>query len=109
MKTPLDYHATVSLRTLDKRGYEYIQNDSDIQDFLDTLGFPKRQRKNITGLVVIIGDGDIEAAWVSESSRPYDLSSWYHPLPFYRSRWWVKRNLPVYWLENNDAYSFKAI
>lgn len=106
---PKTYQHARTLRTLQDEEFTYIQTDRDILDFLDTVGFPKKWKYQITGMVIVLGDGEINAMWVSESNRPYDLSSTYYALPDYRPVRWVKRHLPAYWLEDNEYYQKKGV
>jgi hypothetical protein len=106
MKVPTDYKPCISLRRLDtKPDYILIQTDYELSDWLDFVGFPRQWRRNITGIVLTVNDGDLTSMWLSESSAYYDLSATYHPLSYYRPVSWTKRNLPEYWLETNPDYS----
>jgi hypothetical protein len=83
----------------------YIQTDYELSEVLDYVGFPEEYRKDITSALVVVFDADYEAVFLSESARPYDLNSWYQPLPYYLPEDWInRRNLPVYWLESNEYY-----
>jgi hypothetical protein len=106
MKVPTNYKPSISLRRLDiKPDYILVQTDRDLIDWLDFVGFPKKSRSDISGIVVTIGEGDLIAMWLTEYSAYYDLSAIYHPLAYYRPVSWSKRNLPEYWLETNPDYS----
>lgn len=106
---PKTYQHNKLLRYLEDEKYSFVQNDTELYEFLDMVGFPKRQRKHITGMVLLIGDGDIVAVWVTERGAYYDLSAIYHPLPYYRPGYWTKRNLPDYWKEENSEYQREII
>jgi hypothetical protein len=82
-----------------------IQSDTDLREILGSLAFPKKYYKDITSAVVLLGDGDFIAVWLTEDSRWYDNLAYYHPLPYYRPQYWTKRNLPEYWLESNVEYN----
>lgn len=84
--------------------YVFIQNDSDLASVLESVGLPKGDRKDITGAMVVVGDGDYEAVWLCEDNRYYDLSAIYRPLPFYRPKSWRKSTLPTYWRDDNELY-----
>jgi hypothetical protein len=95
-----------SLRELEKEDYDCILNDTDVQLTLEYLGLDEEYKKDVTGAVVIVKDGDYEAVWLSESSRPYDISSTYYALPFYLD---YEKNtnyelLPSYWKKENEYY-----
>ena len=84
--------------------------ESDGQDLdatLESVGFPKRLRGNITAAIIRIGDADFDAVWLSEDARYYELGAWYHPLPYYRPKSWAKSRLPIYWKEENPYYQVK--
>jgi hypothetical protein len=83
----------------------FIQTDYELSDLLESLGMPKKWRKEITGAIVLLGDGDFIAVWLTEWAAYYDNNAYYHPLPYYRPRHWTKRNLPEYWLESNVEYN----
>jgi hypothetical protein len=98
-----------SLSDLDKpedEGYIFLQYSQDIESVCEFVGLDKEYSKDITGAVVVALDGDYEAVWLSESSRPYDISSTYYALPFYLDD---EKNinyelLPYYWKKENEYY-----
>jgi len=99
------YKQIITLASLQDDKYTFVQNDTELAENLDMLGFPVKYRKDITGMVLLVGDGDILAAWVTESSRPYDLWARYCPLPVYRPMSWAtRRNLPDYWQDDCKFY-----
>jgi len=100
----MEYNHLWTCEELDKDDYVLESNSQDVEFWLDFVAFPKRYRKDITAVIVIIGDGDLLAMWLSESGRYYDLSARYRPLPYYRPVRWPKKNLPEYWLESNELY-----
>lgn len=102
---PKTYRPNVLLKDLERVSLDFIQTDWDIKFWLEFVGFPKKSRDSITGMVVKISDGDLEAIWLSESNGPFWVDSHYHPLAYYRPKSWVKKNLPEYWLEKNPEYS----
>jgi hypothetical protein len=97
--------ANVQLRELDKPELEYYQSEEDIEHLLEVIGFPKKHRNSITGAIVRLIDGDIESVWLSESNRPYDLNSTYHPLPYFMPSNRSKKYLPFYWMKDNSDYN----
>lgn len=66
---------------LEGEEFSLLLNSQDIDDLL--AYFPMLEFQNITGALVSIGDGDYGEVYVTESSRPYDLNSIYHPLSYY--------------------------
>lgn len=61
---------------------EYFCMDQQDVEFICDL-FPFLSRDDITGYVANIGDEDYTEIYITESSRPYDLHSIYHPLEYY--------------------------
>jgi len=55
--------------------------DSEIRYLQDAFMF--LQAQDITGALVSIRDGDYKEVYVTESSRPYALTSIYHPIDYY--------------------------
>jgi hypothetical protein len=102
---PKDYSPTTTARQLEDPDLILVMNDRELEDLLENIGLPKRDRPNITAAIARISDGDYDSIWISESNRPYDLSSFYHPLSYYRPRSWTKKRLPIYWKEENPDYS----
>lgn len=100
---PKTYEWVLPLEDLEHEDLRLVTDSSEIDTTLDLLGFPKRYRKDITGIVLLIGDG-YNAVWLSESVRPYDLRSAYRALPFYRPVRWAIRKLPTYWKETCAYY-----
>jgi hypothetical protein len=98
------YKAYYTLRELDKEGYTLVQNDTDLAETLESIGLPKKYRKDITGAVLVIGDGDYNAVYLTESASYYDLSAVYHPLPFWDDNTLYKGTLPYYWQASNEYY-----
>lgn len=89
---------------LDQDDYILIQNSQDLNFWLEFVALPVEYWQDITGAIVVIGDGDLIAIWLTESSRYYDLNSTYYSLPYYRPKSWTIKNLPEYWLESNQYY-----
>lgn len=77
------YNHSVTLRSLQNDALFLVQNDSDLSFWLDYVALPDKERKDITGIVVLINDGDLCAMWLTEYSAWYDLGAIYHPLPWY--------------------------
>ena len=105
MKLPANYVPHTTLYKLQGMEYYFVQTDSEVLEWQDFVGFPRKYRREITGIIVQTYEGDLVAMWLTESSRPYDVSVTYHPLPYYRPSWWTKKNLPEYWLESNPEYT----
>lgn len=100
------YNHSTQLENLDSAKYELIDLSQDIESTLEMIGFPEDDREDITGIIVILEDGDYSAVWLTESSRPYDLYSTYHALPYYKPEEWNNnKNLPYYWSEENPEYT----
>lgn len=104
MKEKISYSHFKYLSELEDDKYAFIQDSQDIGFWLDFTGMIKKYRKDITGIVVLVEDGDLCAIWLTESNRPYCLDVDYYSLPYYRPKYWVKKNLPEYWLESNKEY-----
>jgi len=104
-KLPENYVPYTKLDKLQGLEYSFVQSYSEVLHWLEFVGFPKKYREDITGLIVKTGEGDLIAVWLAESNRPFDLSSHYYALPWYRPSWWTKKNLPEYWLESNPEYT----
>jgi hypothetical protein len=96
----------VSLKELEKDDYIFVSNSQDIASSLEYIGLDEEYKKDITGIVYVLSDGEYLAVWLSESNRPYDLSSTYHPLPYYLSDNLKKfqQHLASYWQEENEYY-----
>lgn len=101
------YVHAVESRVLDTDYYTYYSNSQDYLALTESVGLPRWNRKNITGAIAVIGDGDIEAVWFTESARPYSVTAIYYALPYYRPKSWGKGKLPCYWLESNAEYWLK--
>lgn len=86
----------------------YLALDSqEIKGYLEYVDFPIEYENDITGILCLSGDNDHIALWLTESNRPYEITSIYHPLPYYKDE--NKKNLtfglPDYWKESNKYYS----
>lgn len=101
---PKEYEWILPLEDLQHEDLMLTTYSNEIDDVLCLIGFPKKYIKDITGIVLLVGDGDYDAVWLSESARPYDLHSSYRALPFYRPARWAIRKLPMYWREVNEFY-----
>lgn len=62
------------LRDLQNDVYDFTDSQSEIDSFAVDHGFDE---KEITGVVFELVDGEIEQLWITEDSRPYDLSARY--------------------------------
>lgn len=89
----------VTLAQLQDDKYTFIQSDYDLAATLENVGLPSAWTAHITGAVVEITDGEYGQVYLSESSAPYALSAWYHPLPYYMNSDLDRRYLPAYWQE----------
>lgn len=67
----------VPLSELQDDGYTFVQLEADLRQIVEDYA----GGINITGAVVKIGDGEYEEVWVTESSRPFELSAMYEKLP----------------------------
>jgi hypothetical protein len=90
---------TVTLAQLQDEKYTFIQSDSDLIAVLEFVGLPPTWAEHISGAVVKILDGEYGQVYLSESSAPYALAAWYHPLPYYMDTHRGKQYLPAYWQE----------
>lgn len=69
---------------LDCSQYELVTDSQDIEFWLEYIGFPKKDRKDVTACMVYTHDGELIDIWLSESSRYYDLyDGLYHSLLYY--------------------------
>lgn len=94
------------LKELQAEKYYFIQNDSELSEVLESIGLKEECKKDITGCVLLIGDGEYIAVWLTEESRYYDLNACYHPLTYYKTHDMFKNiYLPEYWKENNTEYN----
>lgn len=102
------YQHSVLLRYLEDDIYTYISTDYDLEAVLEFVGLPDEDKEDITGAVVLVGDGDYDAVWLTESPRPYDLTATYHALPYYKPDKWDTEShiFPLYWLTSNPEYYF---
>jgi hypothetical protein len=94
------------LEELDDSEYGFFMDSQDIKTVCEFVGLDEEYKKDITGVVVVLKDGEYLAVWLSESNRPYALSSTYHPLPYYLSDNLKKfqQHLAGYWQEENEYY-----
>ncbi len=74
---------TKQLNDLQGNEYIFLQNDGDILDVASE--FATDFAEDITGAVVKMGNGEYLEVWLTESSRPFELSAIYHT--------------PAYWQE----------
>ena len=51
--------------------YMLLTDSQDIDDVCSD--FPELDRTAITGALVVLGDGDYDEVWVTESSTPYSV------------------------------------
>jgi hypothetical protein len=102
------YRASVHLSDLQSDIYTLIQTDYDLESVLESVGVPDEYKPDITGAVCLVGDGDYDAIWLTESARPWDLEAIYHPLPYYKpDNWDQECHLFTWcWTEHNPEYYF---
>ena len=62
--------------------YMSLSDSQDIDFICEYYGIMK-YREDITGAMVIVGEGDYDEVWLTESSRPYSIYADYEPLDFY--------------------------
>lgn len=96
--------ATLRLSEFQENIYTLITDSQEIKDLLDYVGFCKVWYDDITGVVMLIGEGDYDAVWLTESSQPYDLSAWYRPLPYYKEDNKYYDPFVSYWNIYNSEY-----
>lgn len=86
---------------------DYLALDlQEINGYLESVEFPENRIKNITGVMVLSGDNDHIALWLTESDNPLNENSIYYPLPHYINDEIIKEKcLPDYWKETNNYYS----
>jgi hypothetical protein len=99
-----NYKHLTTLRQLDDIDFTLVTDSQDLTFWLEFIAMPKKYHKDITGIVAHTYEGDLIAMWLTEDNAPYSDNGHYHPLPFYRPKSWIKRNLPSYWLEDNEEY-----
>jgi hypothetical protein len=58
-------------------------DSQDVQAVLESVGFPKRWRYQITGAMTRIHEGEYLVVFLSEDRRVGSNDSLWHPLPFY--------------------------
>lgn len=84
---PYNYTSNVTLGTLQHAALHLVQNDAELSEWLDYVDFYKDYRKDmrdqITGMVVLIHDGELLAMWITESAAWYNLNALYHPITYY--------------------------
>ena len=95
------------LKNLQDEKYYFVQTDSELADVLNYVGLKEEYKQDITGAVLLIGNGDYIAVWLTETPRYYDLNATYHYLPFYKDDDNKELNtyLPEYWHEDNKEYN----
>lgn len=60
--------------------YEMVQSDYDRNDILQSVGIPRNEREDFTGVLVKVGDGDYKEIWGTRSSDPYSANASYERL-----------------------------
>ena len=60
--------------------YGMVTIDFEIQDILNSIGTPKDQVGNYTGLFVLVADGEYIEVWGTENTKPYDIQASYEKL-----------------------------
>lgn len=93
---------TIQLRDLNGVARTYLATGAmEVEIALDQVGFPVQYRKDITAVLTQVYDGDIERMWISESCRPHEQLSAWHPIVFYKTAEMQFKKLPPYWMEEN--------
>ena len=82
--------------------YQLVLDSQEIEDTLELLGVTRHNRKNATGLMVIVGEGDYDSVWVCTDSKPYNNNSYYEPLPVFTKNRFSKDSA---WSEDNPEYN----
>lgn len=82
---------------------ELILDSQEIYHVLDCLGLLAYQN-DITGIYLVLGEGDYLAVFITESTRPYEIDTLYHPLPYYKEEGKDYSKYPSYWSEDNPFY-----
>jgi hypothetical protein len=102
------YKSILTLRQLQDDKYYLAQNDSELSELIEYLGIDGESinLEEFTGAVLLIGEGDYIAVWMTESSAWYSLDAIYHPLPYYQSKEESEEYLPEYWKRDNSEYQF---
>lgn len=77
-------------RTLQDEKYEYAE---DIPSYVLAL-IPQKHRKHISAALYEIINGELGEVWLTENSRPYDLSAEYHT--------------PAYWVLDSHCHICRA-
>jgi len=107
---PPGYKPSFKLSELQDDHLVFIQTDYDLKFWLEFISLPKQYQEDITGCLVHIIEGDLFAGWLSEYSAYYQLSSIYHPIPYYLNNKLnrVYNKLPYYWQYDNPCYQNKG-
>ena len=66
------------LRDLQDEMYTLVTDSQDVSFICESVGLLPEERQGITGAVVWLIDGECEEVYLTESSRPYELSARYH-------------------------------
>ena len=53
---------------------QLVLDSQDIADTLESIGFTE---PDISGVVVVVGDGDYKHVYVTDSARPYHVNALY--------------------------------
>src|SRR3990167_5562488 len=96
----MKYNSIFTCSELDTERYKdfcLISDSQYVKELLVCVGIPEKYRNDITAAIVLIGDGDYIAVFLTEFGNYYDYTAWYHPLPFYG----LKKNASEYWLKSN--------
>jgi hypothetical protein len=101
---PPEYRSSVDLFMITDYCLTFVIDSEEIQTQLINLGFPIRYMHRITGMVIVYGNSEIKAVWLTESGHPEHRYTTYHPLPFYKPREWDEYGLQSYWMETNLYY-----
>ena len=98
----------INLSQLQDEKYYLVQTDSELSDLIEYVGIDPESinLEEFTSAVLLVGDGDYIAVWMTESSAWYSLDAIYHPLPYYQSKEESEEYLPEYWKRDNSEYQF---
>ena len=91
-----------TLRQLEEKDNLETFTEGNLPDYVMEF-IPKKYRKDITGILCDIMDGELGEVWLTEDNPPYDLSATYFTIDCYnkghsRSKAYrdiIKRMMPV--------------
>lgn len=76
-----EWNNNIPCSKLDSPDFILLTDSQDLKALCDYLSFLPCE--NITGALVKINDGDYSEVYITEWSRPYDLTAIYTPLDYY--------------------------